>query len=147
MQINLSFMNRKNTPFIFAMWAMWLTVAAYAADDSHWALDRLSDQRLFALELQPKDGKPIIGDYQKWVIQLTDENGEGIENAEFSFDGGMEAHGHGLPSQPVVTQYLGDGKYLIDGMLFNMAGAWTLIIAIRKDNVIDTVRFDITLDF
>ena len=59
----------------------------------------------------------------------------------------MAAHGHGLPSQPLVTQYLGEGKYLIEGILFNMAGAWTLVIAIKNDNMIDTAQFDMTLDF
>lgn len=147
MQIVRYLMINKTSIFIFAIWATCFSIAAYATEENQWTLDRLSERGLFAITLQPKDDRPIIGDYHEWVIRVRDENGKGIEGAEFRFDGGMAAHGHGLPSQPLVTQYLGEGKYLIEGILFNMAGAWTLVIAIKNDNMIDTAQFDMTLDF
>lgn len=137
-------MNSKT--FIFLA-AVLFSIVTNAADNEHWILDASTENGLFVLSLQPKEGKPVIGEYHDWVIEVTDENEQGIEEATFRFGGGMAAHGHGLPSQPVVTQYLGDGKYLIEGMLFNMAGDWSLVVAVKKDNFTDQAVFDITLDF
>jgi len=136
-----------NRLFAVILFAVWFSISANAADNPRWALNELTDQGFFTLALQPKDGEPVIGDFHDWIIEVTDENGKGIENAEFRFDGGMAAHGHGLPSQPTVTQYLGEGKYLIEGLLFNMAGDWTLMVAVKKGSFIDTAQFVMTLDF
>jgi len=125
---------------VFSNWA-------YAVGETNWELKTSTENGLFVVLLQPESDIPIIGDYHNWIIEVTDENENGIENAQFSFGGGMAAHGHGLPSKPVVTSYLGEGKYLIEGMLFNMSGEWTLAVAIRKDNFIDKTQFTINLDF
>ena len=36
----------------------------------------------------------------------------------------MPEHGHGFPTVPEVTEYLGDGKYLVEGLKFSMPGWW-----------------------
>jgi len=61
--------------------------------------------------------------------------------------GGMDAHGHGLPTSPFVTSYLGQGKYLIEGLLFNMSGEWNLQFAIKSPKFSDRARLDFTLGF
>lgn len=132
---------------IFSIFLAFFFTLTYAVEDNSWTLNSATEQGHFTITLQPNDVKPEIGGFHNWVIDVTDNNGKSLEDAEFNIDGGMVSHGHGLPSQPTVTQYLGDGKYLIEGMLFNMAGAWTLIIAVKKDGIIDSARFDITLEF
>jgi len=42
----------------------------------------------------------------------------------------MPAHGHGSPSSPSVEE-LGQGRYLIRNVAFNMAGEWELNIQAR----------------
>jgi hypothetical protein len=42
-------------------------------------------------------------------------NGEPVENATIAVDGDMPEHGHGLPTCPQVTKYLGNGDYLVEG--------------------------------
>jgi len=58
----------------------------------------------------------------------------------------MPAHGHGLPTQPQVTEHLGDGRYQLDGLMFNMAGQWQLIFGINTREHADRVVFDLTID-
>lgn len=141
-------MKSKITFFLFSLFfALFFAVSAHSSDDAAWPLNASTENGLFVVSLHPKAGEAVIGDYHDWIIEVSDETGAVIEGAEFSVGGGMAAHGHGLPSQPIVTQYLGDGKYLVEGVLFNMAGDWTLMVAIRKDTFTDKAQFNIALGF
>ncbi len=77
-----------------------------------------------------------------WIAEVKTASGAIVPNATITIDGGMPAHGHGLPTRPRVTENLGGGRYKIDGMQFNMAGKWQLNLAITADDVTDTVTFD-----
>ena len=56
-------------------------------------------------------------------------------------------HGHGLPTQPQVTRYLGEGRYLIEGMKLNMAGDWILLFGIETPTLRDQARLEFNVDF
>ena len=88
---------------------------------------------------------PQIGRFQEWVIELKDRSGAAIYPARFRIAGGMPAHGHGLPTLPKVTEYLGDGRYLVEGLKFNMGGMWVLTITAQHENMRDyaTLRFEL----
>ena len=101
---------------------------------------------MFQVKIFPVEGDYKIRDFHNWVIEVTDESGP-VEGAAILMSGGMDAHGHGLPSQPEVTKALGAGRYLIEGVLFNMAGLWNLQFLIRTQKIEDLARFDITLEF
>lgn len=101
----------------------------------------------FKVTVYPQSGKTEIGGYHNWIIQVQDPQGKAVEGARMSVGGGMEAHGHGLPSKPQVTEYLGEGKYLIEGMQFNMSGRWTLLFVVQTASEMDRVRFDFDLAF
>ncbi len=88
---------------------------------------------------------PPVNVMHTWTLHLETPSGEPIEDAEISVDGDMPAHGHGLPTEPRVTRYLGDGTYLVEGMQFQMGGEWYVEFAIRADGVEDTLRFSFTL--
>jgi len=57
-----------------------------------------------------------------WTIAVRTQDGRPVDGATLRIAGGMPDHGHGLPTQPVVCQVLGDGRYVVDGMKFNMGG-------------------------
>ena len=82
---------------------------------------------------------------QTMRVVVTDHDGEAIQNAEILIDGGMPQHGHGLPTQPQVTRYLGDGAYEVEGVKFNMGGWWEFKLAINTDAGADTVTFNLDL--
>ncbi len=93
------------------------------------------------LEPVHKEQRLALGQYLDWVLLLEDTQGQPLYPAAVVIGGGMPAHGHGLPSQPQIINYLGDGKYLIEGLKFNMAGEWVLQLQVRSENYLDSVEF------
>ena len=80
-----------------------------------------------------------VNAFHAWTITVTEKDGKPVNDAEISVDGGMPAHGHGLPTQPQVTKQLGDGKYLIEGVKFSMPGEWEMKFTIKAEGMEETV--------
>lgn len=106
-----------------------------------------SKHKQFNVSLSPQKKSYEIGGFHNWVATIQNNSGEGISDLNIVVSGGMKAHGHGLPSKPIVNQYLGDGRYLIEGMMFSMSGDWTLIISMENQVINDVAQFEIQLDF
>jgi hypothetical protein len=99
----------------------------------------------FIVSYTTPDGPPEINRMHSWILYVESESGEPIEGAEIEVDGGMPAHDHGLPTQPRVTEDLGDGYYRLDGVRFHMNGYWEMVVTIRSDESEDTVVIPLTL--
>ena len=82
---------------------------------------------------------------QTLPITITDAAGRPVEGAKVAVDGGMPQHNHGLPTQPRLGRALGDGKYEIEGVRFNMGGWWELKLAIEAAPGSDNVTFNLDL--
>ena len=106
-----------------------------------------SVNELYAVAIGPETGKPLIGKMHRWIINVTTPEGEPVYPARISVGGGMEGHGHGLPTQPQVVAYGGNGDYLIDGVRFNMEGEWRLSFIIESETGSDRVDFDLIVEF
>jgi len=78
-------------------------------------------------------------------VIVRDAEGQAIDEARISVDGGMPQHGHGLPTRPRVTRSLGEGVYEIEGVRFNMGGWWEFKLAIAGSRGADTVTFNLNL--
>jgi hypothetical protein len=78
-------------------------------------------------------------------VTLQTADGAPLTKAAFAINGGMPQHGHGLPTTPQITKNLGDGRYLIEGVKFNMGGWWTFEIAIDGSAGADVVIFNLIL--
>jgi hypothetical protein len=57
----------------------------------------------------------------------------------------MPQHGHGLPTEPRVTEELGGGRYRVEGMKFNMPGWWTIKLSVSSAAGSDSATFNLTL--
>lgn len=88
------------------------------------------------LELEP------LREFISFKIQVVDAIGAPISDAAISLSGGMPAHGHGLPTKPIITA-IGDGEYLVEGLKFSMMGSWELNFEIKSKEVSDTAKFTI----
>lgn len=75
-----------------------------------------------------------INQMHNWIVTLTTEQGLPAEGASIQVQGGMPAHNHGLATNPQITDYLGDGQYLLQGMRFHMNGQWTIQLNIEFNN-------------
>lgn len=92
------------------------------------------------------NAKPIIiNQMHAWVITIQDTNQQNISSAVVSIEGGMPEHDHGLPTQPMITKSLGEGKYLLEGMKFHMHGSWVVTLAIEAAGKTDQVTFLLNL--
>jgi len=106
-----------------------------------------SVQGLYMVTVAPRDGVVPIGQYHEWEVSIFDKQGNPVASPRISMDGSMPGHGHGLPSQPQITDPLGQGKHRIEGVRFNMAGDWELDFQIQSAMGIDQVKFPIELSF
>ena len=57
----------------------------------------------------------------------------------------MPQHGHGLPTRPQVTQDLGNGDYLVEGLKFQMIGWWEVRYTITASEQSDSITFNLVL--
>lgn len=142
----LGFMN-KFRAFISSVFGVSIILISFMlhADKASW--EEFSQSGSLKVLIQPQAEQYQIGQYHNWLIKIKDLSGNILEDVNITVDGGMLGHGHGLPSQPIVTKNLGDGNYLIEGMLFNMSGEWTLNFYIQTPSFKDRARFDIELSF
>lgn len=91
--------------------------------------------------LSPVDSIPL-NEIHEWRIYLTDADGQPLSNIEFEVNGGMEAHGHALPTQPVVKAGNEKGEYLIQGLKFQMTGLWFVNLNHTSNQDECSIRFD-----
>ena len=109
------------------------------------ALRRSTDAGLYIVQVGPVEPGIRIGRMHAWTLALADKRSRPIDTARIAIDGGMPQHGHGLPSAPAVTQALGDGRFLIEGMKFNMRGWWEIDLSIDGPAGTDTITFNLVL--
>jgi hypothetical protein len=86
-----------------------------------------------------------VGKLHTWNIQVVTADGTPVDSAKITVDGGMPQHGHGLPTKPLVTKQLGDGKHLVEGMKFNMGGWWVVKFEVAGAQGSDVVTFNLKL--
>lgn len=105
---------------------------------------RSSRVGLYSVTLEPPS--PLVKrKLQKINVRVVGADGRPVEDLDIAIDGGMPQHGHGLPTRPRMTARLGDGRYEIDGVRFNMGGWWEFRLAITGPAGTDNVTFNIDL--
>ena len=115
---------------------LFLTASLYAEEETH----KTSINSHFQVSYKSKQEPIPLNQIHQWVLHVKNNDGQAVENAMLSIDGGMPAHNHGLPTQPLATE-IGNGDYLIEGMKFSMTGTWEMWIQIQTESVTDKVKF------
>jgi hypothetical protein len=126
--------------FGFMYWRM-----SYIPADLDVSTTRASAQGLFIATIHPAVEPIPINTLHRWKLHIETPDGRPVTNATIAVDGDMPQHGHGLPTQPLVTQQLGNGDYLVEGMKFQMGGWWVVDFGIDATGQHDTVRFNLIL--
>jgi hypothetical protein len=104
-----------------------------------------TDGGTFEVTYESKRDDIPVGKIHSWVLTVKDAGGAPVNGASITIRGGMPAHGHGLPTIPEVTEELGGGRYLVEGMKFSMPGHWVLTITMEHGGKKDSVTFAIML--
>lgn len=132
---------------LFIVVAMNLMMARMGAvpADLDYATTRLSENGLFSVSYSPSTGTVPVNQMHQWTLHVETADGAPVTDATITVDGDMPQHGHGLPTRPQVTQNLGNGDYLVEGMKFQMGGWWVMDFTITANGQTDTVRFNMML--
>jgi hypothetical protein len=88
---------------------------------------------------------PPINALHEWVLHIETADGAPVEGATIVVGGDMPAHGHGMPTQPQVTEDLGGGNYRVEGMSFQMGGYWIIDVTVTVGNQTDRIHFGLEL--
>ncbi len=116
-----------------------------APSELDYATERTTDNGDFKVSYT-SENSITINQMHTWTLHVETADGQPVENASITVDGGMPQHGHGLPTAPQVTEYLGNGDYLVEGMKFQMGGWWEVKFNITAGNLTDTITFNLTLE-
>lgn len=90
------------------------------------SLSKPTAQNKYRVTIQPMVAAIPLNQLHAWQVEVRSPAGEPVLHARIDVDGGMPQHGHGLPTQPAVTQELGGGRYLMEGVKFSMTGWWEI---------------------
>ena len=100
---------------------------------------------LYAVSIQPEAEPVQQGPLHSWFVTVETPAGEPVTDAEIAVDGGMPQHGHGLPTRPQSAGHVGEGRYRVEGVRFNMGGWWVLKLSISSPAGSDDVEFNLML--
>jgi hypothetical protein len=115
-------------------------------DDLDTATTRTSDNGFYQVSFTSELDPLAINQMHSWILHVETADGEPVEDAVITVDGGMPQHGHGLPTQPQVTENLGGGDYRVEGLRFQMGGWWEVSFAIDAAANPDSVTFNLVLE-
>ncbi len=135
------------------MKATFLAVCVYAAfawtqgssEQPDTEASRLSDEQHFEVRFTSHLDPIAINTMHAWTLHIQDRSGKPVTDATVQIEGGMPDHDHGLPTRPRVTENLGRGDYLLEGMKFHMGGRWQVMLLIQQGETSDRVTFDLDL--
>jgi hypothetical protein len=113
--------------------------------DLDYSTIRASDKGLYNVSYTASTGTVPVNQMHEWTLHVESADGKPVENATIAVDGDMPQHGHGLPTRPQVTKYLGNGDYLVEGMKFQMSGWWLMDFTITAGGQMDAVHFNMML--
>jgi len=107
--------------------------------------EKLTENGAFNVSFKSELDPIKINSMHSWVLHVETADGQPVEGATILVGGGMPQHGHGLPTSPQVTQDMGNGDYLVEGLRFQMGGWWEVKFNVTADGQTDNVTFNLIL--
>lgn len=145
-------MNRRSLAYVLLAIAVAVAVGIIGygmmmtpPDDLDLSRSKASAKGLYAVAIAPEKEPLEQGPLHSWILTLKTADGAPLEGAAISVGGGMPQHGHGLPTAPQVTAALGEGRYRIEGVRFNMSGWWEFKLHVSAAAGVDDVTFNLSL--
>jgi hypothetical protein len=113
--------------------------------DLDFSPTRASEGKTFTVSYESTPSPPPLNKIHSWRLTVKRLSGEPVTGAMIMVDGGMPAHGHGLPTKPEVTGETAAGIYLLEGMKFTMPGWWEVKFHLTSNKTEDRVTFNLKL--
>jgi hypothetical protein len=125
--------------------AFSLIKMSYVPSDLDYSLTRLSTNGVYRSTYSSSETPVPVNALHTWILHVETADGKPVDNAAISIFGDMPQHGHGMPTQPQITEHLGNGDYLVEGMKFQMGGWWKIDFTIQANGESDQVSFNLML--
>lgn len=93
------------------------------------------------VKVAPVDHSIVVGSAADWTLELSGYNDDAL--VSLAFDAAMPDHGHGMPAPARVTGPFGPGKYLVEGVRFNMHGRWVITLQLGLQEGMQSVSFEL----
>jgi YtkA-like len=113
--------------------------------DLDTASTRTSASKQFKVSYISATNPVPISKIHSWTLEVKDASGAAVDGASIEVTGKMPGHMHGMMTQPKVTKQLGQGKYLVEGVGFQMTGWWVMQFSISSKTVKDMAEFNLML--
>jgi hypothetical protein len=113
------------------------TSVSYAS--TPWQLSQTSVKGQLQSELQCVTA-PAVGEFQNCTLKLNSTQTL-PSDLTIAMDGGMPAHGHGLPTAPKVVATDKVGEYRIEGLKYSMTGEWLLGFMLQSKSMNDKIVY------
>lgn len=107
-------------------------------DDSKAPAPQQFQGRIFSDE-----GILPLGRPHAWYLYVEDAGGHPLEDAQIEAEGVNSDIGLRLPSPPRASTYVGNGHYLIEGVLFPASGRWVLQFRVLWQGRAEQLRFTV----
>lgn len=121
-------------------------MAMDSPDELDTSTEKMSEAGAFNVAVSSNMDPVELNEIHSWTIHVETPDGSAVEGVEIAVDGGMPEHNHGFPTTPEVTEELGDGDYLLEGVKFSMAGWWELKLAITAGDQSDNITFNLVME-
>jgi hypothetical protein len=110
------------------------------------SLVRLSEGGTFRVTLTPVGANRI--EARTWRLAVATPDGSAVHHASVIVGGGMPLHGHGMETDPVVTQSPTAGEYRLENVRLGAMGGgrqtwWEIRVLIRAGVTEDLAIFNI----
>lgn len=135
-------MNRLFNLAAAASFAVMTSGCATPPTDLDVRLSKPSADGRYLVSMRQLERNPAINRLHAWEVSVKTSAGQPVNDARIGVSGGMPQHHHGFPTKPHVTETLGDGRYLLDGVKFSMTGWWQFKLKVESGSGSDLVVFN-----
>jgi len=105
----------------------------------------LSEAGSFRLSYSTDAKEPPLNTIHSWILEVRTSEGEPVTGAAITLVGDMPKHGHGFPTEPEVTEELGEGRYRVEGVKFSMPGWWVVTFHVSVGDKRESASFNLYL--
>lgn len=121
------------------------TMKAPDASEIDTVAMKMSKNKKFMVSYK-SDVDPIpLNKIISWTLTVKTKDKKPVTGANIKVVGDMPEHGHGFPTVPEVTEELGDGKYLVEGIKFSMPGWWVVNFHVMAGGEMDQAAFNLLI--
>lgn len=120
-----------------------LGTSTLSCAEASTAEPRTAETKNFLVSMETTPAHIPVNEHFTFAFTVRAKSGEKIPG-QIAIGADMPAHGHGMNTEPRLTE-LGNGRWLVEGMLFHMPGAWEIYVYIGRKERMERAVFPVGL--